>query len=70
MRTPPQAGESGTAPQATGGAEVLTVGTAAMNLVRTVTLAHSTREDAENRAARTIAQDIKTRLAAYLSGTA
>lgn len=28
------------------------------------------REDAENRAARTIAQDIKTRLAAFLSGTA
>jgi hypothetical protein len=25
------------------------------------------REDAENRAARTIAEDIKTRLAAYLS---
>jgi len=28
------------------------------------------REDAENRAARTVAQDIKTRLAAYLAGTA
>lgn len=28
------------------------------------------REDAENRAARTVAQDIKTRLAAFLSGTA
>ena len=28
------------------------------------------REDAENRAARTIASDLKTRLAAYLSGTA
>lgn len=28
------------------------------------------RQDAENRAAKTIAQDIKTRLAAYLSGTA
>ena len=26
------------------------------------------REDAENRAARTIADDLKTRLAAYLSG--
>ena len=28
------------------------------------------REDAENRAARTIAEDLKTRLAAYLSGAA
>ena len=28
------------------------------------------REDAENRAARAVAQDIKTRLAAFLSGTA
>jgi YVTN family beta-propeller protein len=46
--TPPQAGESGAAPQATGGAELLTIGTAAMNLVRTVTLAHSTAPDAEN----------------------
>ena len=28
------------------------------------------RDDAENRAAKTIAEDLKTRLAAYLSGAA
>jgi hypothetical protein len=28
------------------------------------------REDAENRAARTVADDLKTRIAAYLSGAA
>ena len=45
--TPPTPGESSAAPQG-GAAEVLSVATATLSLVRTVTLAHGDRPDAEN----------------------
>jgi YVTN family beta-propeller protein len=47
--TPPLAGESTAAPQPqSGGGEVLAIDTAAMSLLRTTTLAHGDKPDAEN----------------------
>lgn len=46
--TPPLPGEATAAPQSGSGAELLTIGTAALNLVRTVALAHGDAPDAEN----------------------
>jgi YVTN family beta-propeller protein len=46
--TPPLPGESTATPQSGSGAELLSIGTAALNLVRTVALAHDDTPDAEN----------------------